>query len=66
MTEHASLVTPERRPVGVALVTIDNPPVNALTTPLFAELLTVFALEARSRRPTGWVRRPHRRRVTPN
>jgi hypothetical protein len=41
MTEHASLVTRERRPDGVALITIDNPPVNALTTPLFAELLAI-------------------------
>ena len=42
MTEHASLVTLERRPDGVALVTIDNPPVNALTTPLFAKLMAII------------------------
>jgi enoyl-CoA hydratase len=41
MAGHASLVTLERRPDGVALITIDNPPVNALTTPLFAELLAI-------------------------
>jgi len=41
MTGHASLVTLERRPDGVALITIDNPPVNALTTPLFAQLLAI-------------------------
>jgi enoyl-CoA hydratase/carnithine racemase len=41
VTGHASLVTLERRPDGVALVTIDNPPVNALTTPLFPELLAI-------------------------
>jgi enoyl-CoA hydratase len=41
MTGHASLVTLERRPDGVALVTIDNPPVNALTTPLFARLMAI-------------------------
>jgi len=42
MTEHASLVTLKRRPDGVALVTIDNPPVNALTTPLFAKLMAII------------------------
>jgi len=42
MTEHASLVTLRRRPDGVALVTIDNPPVNALTTPLFAKLMAII------------------------
>jgi len=42
MTEHASLVSLERRPDGVALVTIDNPPVNALTTPLFAKLMAII------------------------
>ena len=41
MAEQAGLVTLERRPDGVALITIDNPPVNALTTPLFAELLAI-------------------------
>jgi len=41
MAGQAGLVTLERRPDGVALVTIDNPPVNALTTPLFAELLAI-------------------------
>jgi enoyl-CoA hydratase/carnithine racemase len=42
MTEHASLVSLERRPDGVALITIDNPPVNALTTPLFAKLMAII------------------------
>jgi enoyl-CoA hydratase/carnithine racemase len=41
VAEHASLVSFERRPDGIALVTIDNPPVNALTAPLFAELLAI-------------------------
>jgi enoyl-CoA hydratase len=41
MADQAGLVTLERRPDGVALVTIDNPPVNALTTPLFAEFLAI-------------------------
>ena len=42
MTEDARLVTLERRPDGVALVTIGNPPVNALTRPLFAELMAII------------------------
>jgi len=42
MTGHASLVSLERRPDGVALITIDNPPVNALTTPLFARLMAII------------------------
>jgi len=42
MTGHASLVSLERRPDGVALITIDNPPVNALTTPLFAKLMAII------------------------
>jgi enoyl-CoA hydratase/carnithine racemase len=42
MTEHDRLVSLERRPDGVALITIDNPPVNALTTPLFARLMAII------------------------
>ena len=42
MAEQASVVTLERRPDGVALVTIDKPPVNALTTPLFAQLMAII------------------------
>jgi hypothetical protein len=40
VTKPASLVTLERRPDEVALVTIDNP----LMTPLFAELRAVISL----------------------
>jgi enoyl-CoA hydratase/carnithine racemase len=35
------LVSLERRSGGVALVTLDNPPVNALTTPVFAQLVAI-------------------------
>jgi len=41
MPPHGTLVRLERRPDGVALITIDNAPVNALTTPVFAELLAI-------------------------
>lgn len=41
MMASSKFVTLERRPDGVALVSINNAPVNALTTPVFAELLAI-------------------------
>ncbi|SNQ50255.1 putative enoyl-CoA hydratase [Frankia canadensis] len=41
MAGHGTLVRLERRTDGVALITIDHPPVNALTRPVFAELNAV-------------------------
>jgi enoyl-CoA hydratase len=44
MTIHSKKAEPmktlkvERRPDGIVVIAIDNPPVNALTTPVFAEL----------------------------
>jgi len=41
MSAGDTLVRLERCSDGVAVVTIDNPPVNALTTPVFAQLLAI-------------------------
>ena len=41
MKGHGTLVSLERRADDVALITIANSPVNALTTPVFAELLAI-------------------------
>ena len=42
MSHYGTLVRLERRSDGVALITIDNAPVNALTTPVFGELLAIL------------------------
>jgi enoyl-CoA hydratase/carnithine racemase len=54
MTTHGTLVRLERRSDGIALITIDNPPVNALTTPVFTELLAI-ANELRAAPPRAVV-----------